>query len=135
MSAPTTRADKLLAFLEDWQDKPATWGTSDCSGWPALWFFTATGARVPLPAYSTQGEAARHIVKAGSLVALWRHCLASTHAYEIEPEEARLGDVGVIEMSDGQKGFIFANPEFGYVKSDVGILPIPARHIAAAWRI
>jgi hypothetical protein len=130
-----TRADTLLAFLEEWQDKPIVWGESDCSAWPALWFRIATGDSVLLPAYSARGEAVRHIVRAGSLVALWRASLADTRAYEIEPEEARLGDVGVIEMSDGPKGFIFANAEFGYVKAEIGILPLPARHIVAAWRV
>lgn len=124
------------AFLAEWQDKPAIWGVSDCCAWPAKWVKMATGLTVPLPAYSTQGEAARLIAKAGSLAALWRPRMAEIRLSRIHPEDARLGDVGIVDHEEGHKGFIFsASPLLGYIKAEVGIAAYPPSTAIAAWRV
>lgn len=129
------RRDLFMSFIEEWQDKESVWGVSDCSAWPALWVEVATGQKVPLPAYETRGEAARLIAKAGGLVALWRAALAETRAYEIDIEDVSCGDVGILDMSDCQRGVIFANHQFGYVKAETGIAVAPVMRVAAVWRI
>lgn len=101
------KQERLRSFILSFNDKPCVWGKDDCTAVAASWIKSERGIDVGLPAYRSQGEAARIIARAGSLVALWDQYLCPVGIYEAH--EPKLGDVGVIETSRGPAGVIFSN--------------------------
>lgn len=129
----------LMAYLEEMDGRPVTWGIDDCSAWPAEWIRRATGHTIKLPRYSNRDEAHALIERSGSLHALWSDHLAD--AGFAETTEPRLGDVGVVDISQGQVGVVFGHAGLAFWRAEGngagGVRPFQprTRYIAGIWSI
>lgn len=97
----------LQSFVHESADTPVVWGESDCTSWVAKWIESVHGRPVKRPPWTSQNEARRLIIKAGSLLALWQQVLDDFGLVEtfIDPQP---GDVGLIDThSAGPVGGIF----------------------------
>ncbi|MDQ2083193.1 hypothetical protein RA307_23665 [Xanthobacteraceae bacterium Astr-EGSB] len=130
-----SRSEQLAEFVASLRDKPVTWGVDDCCAWVRVWITRAAHMDVAVPAYASRRDAQAIIVGAGGLPALWndlavRHGLAPTGA-------PTLGDVGLVEMSFGPAGVIFATAGICCVRTDTGVSFMSPRisTIVGAWRV
>lgn len=104
------RGEALKALVEDLKGKPCVYGQDDCSLICAQWIADVTGRSFDWPVYSSREDAERIIEEAGGLVAVWTPIawqlgLEERHLYPGEAPE--IGDVGIIETSQGPVGGIF----------------------------
>lgn len=130
-----SRAEQLQAFLVEFDGKPVTWGVDDCSAWPALWVGRETGKPVRLPRYANEAEALALKERHG-LVALWDEALRDHPVYAAH--DPRPGDVGIVQMSFGEVGMIFAHANYGLWRSEGGtrpLGPIRQRTILKVWAL
>jgi len=128
--------EKLLAFLEQFEGKPITWGKDDCTASAALWL-RENGIKVRTQPYSTRDEGQAIIQKHGSLVDLWDWALAETGVCQRFGDVPELGDIAVIETRlMGQVGVICGSGGVcAWRKAHGGFFWIAPRSFVKVWAI
>lgn len=141
-----TPREKLLGAYVRETTGPVTWGTSDCSTWPAQWVAEVTGRTIEWPLYASEAEAEALIADAGGLVPLWRDVAVRSGLRERDVREApEPGDVGVIGTRRlGDVGVVFGllagvgeGPWLTYWRSEEGVRRMSVRRhsIRAMWEV
>ncbi|OMQ44921.1 hypothetical protein [Ensifer sp. 1H6] len=126
--------EELRLFLEEAQDSACVWGVSDCSRWAASWVARVHGREVPLPRWSSKGQAHRLIICAGSLEQLWSEALLQFGLRECGAPQP--GDVGIIQTARfGQVGGIFIAGGYFAWRAEMGVIYLTPRQIVKAWAI
>ena len=96
--APGVRGQDVAAFLADSAARPFAWGRADCCTLAADWAVERgryDPAREWRGSYRSALGARRLLRRTGGLLPLAREAMAGFP--EIDPEDARDGDVGVVE--------------------------------------
>ncbi|WP_166163094.1 DUF6950 family protein [Chelativorans oligotrophicus] len=126
--------EKLLAFLEQFEGKPVTWGKDDCTASCARWA-RESGIDVRLRPYSSQEEGHALIRTAGGLVNIWDEALADAGVLERfgHPE---LGDVAIIDTRTfGQVGVICGSGGICWWRKNEGGFWLTPRNFVKVWAI
>lgn len=131
-SAMSDREAMLRAYME--AAGPVVWGESDCCAFVAGWIAIATGRTLRLPKYASQDEALALIKAAGGLVPLCERVLAPLH---LAPTATPgLGDIGVVRLSIGDRGAIFAADGIALLRREpAGCVFMRPKTILAAWAV
>lgn len=104
------RSERLRALAESLKGKTCAYGEDDCSLVPAQWVADITGKEFDWPVYSSREEAERIIEEAGGLVNVWSGIarkIGLEPVYLAPGQVPAVGDVGIIETSQGPVGGIF----------------------------
>jgi len=134
-----TRAEKLMAYVEDSAGRPATWGVSDCSMWVARWIEYVTDRTVPAPHYIGE-EHGRALIAAhsGGMVGLWSDLAERVGFLPTSFLSLEVGDVCLIDTGRyGPVGAIWGGHGCAYWRTLYGVTMIQPRpdRVIAAWAV
>lgn len=130
------RGERLRLMVEDLKGKPVEWGVDDCSTLPAQWVAEITGREFDWPFYDTREGAARIIDEAGGLVAVWQPIARQLGLIE-RHDTPEIGDIGIIETSQGPVGGIWLHGQTFIWRADQGVrvLGVRSHRIVKCWQV
>lgn len=132
-----SRAVRLQAHIDQAATDPVVWGKSDCCAWPASWVASEMRCSLALPSYSSRAEALKIIAAGGGLVALATNVLGRAGLVRTTLSPS-VGDVGILEVTGGEVGVIFAQEGVAVWRRDTGgvlFLRPYARTVRAVWAL
>jgi hypothetical protein len=129
-------ADVIPAAIDCVRGLAITWGFDDCLMWLADIYVEALG-RDPAEAYRGRYRTAAgacHVLGCGGVPAALEACGVEMDWPEIDPKQASVGDLGMIDTLEGAAGVIFYQG-FWVGRVDYGFSVWRTPCVTRAWRV
>lgn len=131
-------AVSIKAALSDWCEQPFVWGRSDCLLSLADIVAEARGYDPAAPfrgRYTTARGAARVTSAYGGFAGALE-AMAAAHGWrEIEPRQARIGDVGLLQGARGPRCGVIRHERLWVGRTLTAFAGVRTELVARAWRV